>query len=273
MTDAFLLEYGPSLVRWAFFGAVSVMLLWEAAAPRRPERSWTACRWLNNGAVGIFNLALARTLLPVLSVSGAILVAQYQWGLWHRIAVPYWAAAIVSVLLLDLTNYWIHRLFHVVPVLWRTHRVHHADLDYDFTTALRFHPLEDALASPLLFAVIAALGIPVGAVVIREVLTVAHGIVSHANIRLAERWDRLIRLVVVTPDMHRVHHSARRVETDSNFSGLFPVWDRLFGTYRPEPGGGHIAMEIGLSQFRDPRYLRLHWILALPFMSGSGRRV
>ena len=267
--DSFLLEHQSALMQIAFFGVVSVLLLWEAAGPRRREQGSTALRWLNNGALTGLNVLVARMLAPALHVSAALIVSDQGWGVLHRSGAPYWAAVAVSLVVLDLTAYAVHRAFHGVPLLWRLHRVHHADPALDVTTGFRFHPLEDAVAGLFGIAAIAVLGPPVGAVVIREALVVAHASLAHANVRLWRGIDRAARLVLVTPDVHRVHHSALARETDSNFGIVLSVWDRLFGTYCAQPSLGHEAMTIGLREFRHRKYLLVHWMLALPLLSAT----
>jgi len=179
-------------------------------------------------------------------------------------------AVVVCVILLDLVIYLQHVLFHAVPALWRVHRMHHADLAFDVTTGVRFHPVEILLSMLIKLAVVAALGAPALAVLIFEVLLNATSMFNHGNVRLAERVDRILRFIVVTPDMHRVHHSADAPETNSNFGFNLPWWDRMFGTYRPQPQAGHDAIRIGIEQFRDRSELRLDRMLLQPFREGVG---
>ena len=272
MIDAFVLEHRSTILQIAFFGVISVLLLWEAAGPRRSGHGSTGLRWLNNCALGALNLIAARALLvPALNVGTALFVAERGWGVLNYVGTVYWAALMATLVVLDFTAYGLHRAAHVVPLLWRLHRVHHADPQFDFTTGFRFHPLEDAVATLLGAAVIAVLGPPVGAVVLREALVVAHGTFAHANVRLWPRLDRVARVVLVTPDVHRIHHSTLTRETDSNFGIVFSVWDRLFGTYCAQPSLGHEAMTMGLTEFRAPKYLLVHWMLALPLLSTRNR--
>jgi len=193
----------------------------------------------------------------------AFLAQSHGWGVFNLLAVPAWVATPAAVILLDLVIYGQHVMFHAVPVLWRLHRMHHADLEFDVTTGLRFHPVEILLSMAIKLAAIMAFGAPPLAVLIFEVLLNATSLFNHANIRVP--LDRLLRLVVVTPDMHRVHHSIERRETDSNFGFNLPWWDRLFGTYRAQPALGHQGMTIGIDRFRDPRELRLDRMLWQPF--------
>jgi sterol desaturase/sphingolipid hydroxylase (fatty acid hydroxylase superfamily) len=199
------------------------------------------------------------------------LFAQAQgWGLFNTYAVPAWAAIAASIVALDLAIYLQHVLFHAVPALWRLHRVHHADLDFDVTTGARFHPLEIVLSMLIKFAAIAVLGAPAVAVLVFEVLLNALAMFNHANVRIPAPIDRALRVVLVTPDMHRVHHSIEGDETDSNFGFNLSLWDRLFGTYRAGPRAGHEAMTIGIREFRDPgQCATLPGMLAIPFRGAA----
>jgi sterol desaturase/sphingolipid hydroxylase (fatty acid hydroxylase superfamily) len=212
---------------------------------------------------------VVRVLFPASAVTLAVSVEERGWGLFGSTVVPYWAAIVVSVVVLDLAIYMQHVLFHAVPVLWRLHRMHHADLDFDLTTGTRFHPIEIALSMAIKFTVIMALGAPALAVLIFEVLLNATAMFNHANVRLPSRVDRLLRWCVVTPDMHRVHHSIIGRETNSNFGFNLPWWDRLFGTYREQPIHGHEQMTIGVPEFRDPAEQRIDRMLSQPFRRGS----
>jgi sterol desaturase/sphingolipid hydroxylase (fatty acid hydroxylase superfamily) len=192
-------------------------------------------------------------------------------GLLNQVGVPYPVAVVVSILVLDLVIYLQHLMFHAVPILWRLHRMHHADLDFDVTTGARFHPIEIVLSMLIKFAAIAVLGPPAVAVLVFEVLLNATAMFNHGNVRIPPAWDRVLRWVVVTPDMHRVHHSIEAPETNSNFGFNLPWWDRLFGTYRAQPAAGHEGMTIGIGQFRTGRDLWLDRMLALPFRDDAGR--
>ena len=237
------------------------------AAPRRTLRESKALRWTHNLALTVLNSILVRATLPVAAVGVAALAAERGVGLLNLFPVPHPLAVLLSVLALDLAIYLQHRMFHAVPLLWRLHRMHHADLDFDVTTGARFHPIEIGLSMLIKFAVILALGPPAVAVLIFEVLLNASSTFNHGNVRMAAAMDRALRRVVVTPDMHRVHHSIDPRETNSNFGFSLPWWDRLFGTYRAEPQAGHDAMTIGIGQFRSPRELRLDRMLLQPFRS------
>jgi sterol desaturase/sphingolipid hydroxylase (fatty acid hydroxylase superfamily) len=192
------------------------------------------------------------------------------WGLFNLVHLPVWAAILAAALLLDLTIYGQHVTFHAVPWLWRLHRMHHADLEFDVTTGLRFHPGEIVLSMLVKLAAVLVLGAPPMAVLVFEVLLNATSMFNHGNVRLPSRFDRALRLVMVTPEMHRVHHSIDRRETDSNFGFNLPWWDRLFGTYQDQPGAGHERMTLGLEQFRDPAELRIDRMLLQPLRAESG---
>ena len=205
-----------------------------------------------------------RLTFPVVAVGLALVAQERGWGLFNVLDVPAWVAFLVSVLALDLAIYLQHVMFHAVPALWRLHRMHHADLEFDVTTGLRFHPIEILLSMGIKLAVVAALGPPAVAVLVFEVLLNATAMFNHSNIRIPAAIDRLLRLIVVTPDMHRVHHSIHPSETNSNFGFNLPWWDRLLGTYRPQPLDGHEAMTIGIEQFRTRRDLWLDRMLIQP---------
>jgi sterol desaturase/sphingolipid hydroxylase (fatty acid hydroxylase superfamily) len=224
-------------------------------------------RWFSNlGLVAIDTLAV-RFLAPLGAVGVALWTEDRGWGLFNNVACPTWLAVALSVTTLDLAIYLQHVTFHAVPPLWRLHMVHHADLDFDTTTGVRFHPVEILLSLGYKAVVVVLLGAPPLAVLAFEVLLSGTSLFNHGNVRLPSAIDRALRLVLVTPEMHRVHHSAVPRETNSNFGFSLPWWDYLFGTYRAQPAGGHEGMTIGLAQPRDERRVeRLHWLLLLPFL-------
>ena len=249
-----------------FFGVFAVVALWELVAPRRALTLPKAVRWFNNLGVVALNSALLRLLFPAAAVGVAAFAADNGWGLLNHYATPFVPAVVVSVVAMDFIIYLQHVLVHAVPALWRLHRVHHADLDYDVTTGARFHPIEIILSMLIKFATIVVLGPPVVAVVIFEVLLNATAMFNHGNLRLPLGLDRVLRLLVVTPDMHRVHHSVEDDEANSNFGFNLPWWDRLFGTYRDQPRGGHEGMIIGIRKYREPSESAwLPGMLTLPF--------
>jgi sterol desaturase/sphingolipid hydroxylase (fatty acid hydroxylase superfamily) len=253
------------LIRMAVFGGVlAAMAAWEVAAPRRRREIPRLIRWTNNLGVVVIDAVLVRLAFPIVAVGLAITAQTQGWGLLNIWGVPAWLAIIVSILVLDLAIYLQHVMFHAVPTLWRLHRMHHADLDFDVTTGLRFHPVEILLSMGLKLAIIAAFGPPAIAVLIFEVLLNATTMFNHSNVNIPHGIDRAMRWIVVTPDMHRVHHSIHPSETNSNFGFNLPWWDRLLGTYRPQPREGHEAMTIGIEQFRTRRDLWLDWMLVQP---------
>lgn len=251
------------------FGLVALA---ESRAPRRRAQVDRGWRWTQNlGLLLVGSLAL-RAVLPLAAVGAAALAREAGWGVLNALAVPPVAAWTVALLALDCAVWFQHRLFHHWPWLWRLHRVHHADLDFDLTTGLRFHPLELLVSMLYKIAVVIALGAPPAAVLAFEVLLNATAIFSHANLRLPPRLDAALRAVLVTPDMHRVHHSVDPVETDRNFGFALSWWDRLAGTYLAQPRLGHEAMAIGLREYRDARAQRLDRLLVQPFTDPrSGR--
>ncbi|MET4735711.1 sterol desaturase/sphingolipid hydroxylase (fatty acid hydroxylase superfamily) [Thalassospira sp. MBR-102] len=263
MTDLILAN--EPLIRMAvFLGILLAMALWEVAAPRRRREIPRLLRWSNNLGVVIIDTLLVRLTFPIVAVGLALVAQERGWGLFNVFDVPAWVSFVVSILALDLAIYLQHVMFHAVPALWRLHRMHHADLEFDVTTGLRFHPIEILLSMGIKLAVVAALGPPVAAVLVFEVLLNATAMFNHSNIRIPSAIDRVLRLFVVTPDMHRVHHSIHPSETNSNFGFNLPWWDRLLGTYRPQPRDGHEAMTIGIEQFRTRRDLWLDRMLIQP---------
>ncbi len=267
--DEFLLRNETTLRLGFFFGVLLAAATAEALVPRRTRRLSRWKRWPGNLGIVVLNSLLGRLLLPMAPIAFAVLCAERGWGLFNVVAVPGPAALILSVILLDLFIYLQHVMVHAVPLLWRLHRVHHADTDYDVTTGARFHPLEILLSLGLKMSWIALLGAPAAAVLTFEILLNATAMFNHANLRLPDNLDRGLRLLLVTPDMHRVHHSPHPHETNSNFGFSLTWWDRLFGTYRAQPDDGHAAMTIGLDGFRDPSEQRLDRMLTQPWRGGA----
>jgi sterol desaturase/sphingolipid hydroxylase (fatty acid hydroxylase superfamily) len=254
----------------AFTAVLAAMALWEATAPRRPRSYKRARRWPSNLAIVALNVSLVRVLFPAGMVGMALMAEKRAWGLLNNLPVASWTAVLISVVLLDLAIYLQHVLFHAVPALWRVHRMHHADLDFDVTTGVRFHPIEIALSTVIKFAAVAALGAPALGVLLFEVLLNATSMFNHGNIHIPVCVDRYLRWLVVTPDMHRVHHSILVGETNSNFGFNLPWWDRLLGTYRDQPAAGHEGITIGIEQFRQSRELLLDRMLLQPFRAPAG---
>ena len=254
-----------------FLGIFAAIALWEVAAPRRARSASRLARWPSNIAIVALNTLLARIVVPIAAVGLAAIGKAEGWGLLNAASLPPLAKVAVAVVVLDLAIYLQHVMFHAVPALWRLHRMHHADLDFDVTTGARFHPIEILLSAGIKMIVVAALGPPAVAVLIFEVLLNATAMFNHGNVRIALGLDRALRWLVVTPDMHRVHHSIEVEETNSNFGFNLPWWDRMFGPFRDQPAAGHEAMTIGLDQFRDPGELRLDRMLTQPFRESVGR--
>lgn len=255
------------LTRLGFFlGVLLFMVVWEILVPRRILSFPRKLRWSSNLGIVFLNNLTARFFFPLMPASVAFLAHEHGWGLLNHLNLSYWLAIGVALVLMDLAIYLQHVMFHALPLFWRVHRMHHTDLDYDVTTGLRFHPIEIFLSILLKLVVVAFIGPPPVAVLIFEVLLNSTSMFNHGNVRIRMPVDRVLRLFVVTPDMHRVHHSAITRETNSNYGFNLPWWDRLFGTYRNQPAMGHKSMTIGLETFRDPKMLRLHWLLVIPFV-------
>lgn len=249
-----------------FVGVFALMAVWEVRAPARTLLLSKGLRWANNLTLVALNTILLRLLLPAAAVGMAAFAADQGWGLLNYAALPLWLAIVVSVVALDFVIWLQHVMVHAIPVLWRLHRVHHADPDFDLTTGARFHPLEILLSMLIKFAAILLLGPPLVAVILFEVLLNATSMFNHGNVRLPSMADRILRWLIVTPDMHRVHHSVEDDETNSNFGFNLPWWDRLFGTYRDQPRCGHVGMTIGIHGYNEPRDVTwLLGLLALPF--------
>jgi sterol desaturase/sphingolipid hydroxylase (fatty acid hydroxylase superfamily) len=241
------------------------LVLWESLAPRRKLSVGRRPRWPGNLGVLAVDIVAVRLLVPTALVGMALIVDSRGWGLFNLTGLRWWAATMIGVIALDLVIYIQHVMFHHVPLLWRLHRMHHADLDIDVTTGVRFHPLEILLSLAIKMAAVLALGVPAVAVLIFEVLLNATSMFNHSNVALPPRLEPMARWIIVTPQMHQVHHSIVRQETDSNFGFNLPWWDRLFGTYRDQPAAGEHGMTVGLGEFRDVGELRLTRLLTQPF--------
>ena len=264
-------EFEEAIRLAAFVAVFAAVALWEALAPRRRRSFERRARWPHNLGLLLVDVALVRVLAPGAAIAVAMTAAGSGWGLLNALALPGWAAIAAGIALLDLAIYFQHVMFHAVPALWRLHRVHHADLDFDVTTGARFHPIEILISTAIKCAAIAALGAPVISVFVFEMLLNATAMFNHANASLPQRLERWLRWLVVTPDMHRVHHSVRYEESSSNFGFNLPWWDRLFGTYRAQPRLGHAAMTIGVDAFRSPEDLRLDRLLVQPLRDTPGQ--
>jgi sterol desaturase/sphingolipid hydroxylase (fatty acid hydroxylase superfamily) len=264
--EHFILANEPAIRLGFFFGVFAIVALWELAAPRRVLTVSKALRWSSNLGLVVLNTVLLRLMFPLAAVGVAAFASEHGWGLLNHFQVPIVIAVPLAVITMDFVIWLQHVMVHAVPLLWRLHRVHHSDLDYDLTTGARFHPLEIILSMLIKFATIVVLGPPVVAVAIFEVMLNATAMFNHGNIRLPAAVDRALRWVLVTPDMHRVHHSIEDDETNSNFGFSLTWWDRLFGTYREQARAGQIGMTIGIRDFTDPQQVdRLDGMLLLPF--------
>ena len=248
------------------FGVFSLMAIWEAAAVRRELTAVKARRWFGNLGLVVIDTLVVSLLFPTAAIGMALMAEHLGWGLFHLADVPYWAAVLVSVILLDFAIYLQHLMFHAIPVLWRLHVVHHADVDFDVTTGVRFHPVEILLSMLIKLAAISLLGPPILAVLLFEVLLNALAMFNHANVRIPLKLDRVLRWFIVTPDMHRVHHSVDEVEYGTNFGFNLSCWDRILGTYLDQPEKGHQGMIIGLADFREARWQTIPRMLAIPFV-------
>ncbi|MCP5366806.1 MAG: sterol desaturase family protein [Hyphomicrobiales bacterium] len=263
----FLLSHEAPVRLGAFFGVLAVMVLWEVLAPRRRLSHPRTRRWPSNLAIVALNTLIVRLVFPLAPVAFAAWAAAKGWGVFSLLDWPWWLELALAAAFLDLVIYLQHVMVHAVPLLWRLHRMHHTDLDYDVTTGARFHPIEIALSMVIKFAAIALIGAAPAAVLVFEVVLNASSMFNHGNVRLPAALDGVLRLLVVTPDMHRVHHSVIPAETNSNFGFSLSWWDRLFGTYRAQPAAGHEGMTIGIEAFRTPEDLRLDLLLVQPFLT------
>lgn len=264
--EQMILAYEPQ-VRLGFFVSVFLIVaLWELAKPRRVLKLSRQQRWTANLGIVVINTLTVRMVFPTAAVGIAALSAEQGWGLLNHFAVPFWLAVTLAVVAMDFVVWLQHVMVHAVPVLWRLHQVHHADLDYDLTTGARFHPFEIFLSMGIKFAAIVLLGTPVVAVVIFEVLLSVCAMFNHGNLHLPASADRVLRWFMVTPDMHRVHHSTEDDESNNNFGFNLTWWDRCFGTYQAEPRAGQVGMTIGIRSHTDPQEVaRLPGLLAMPF--------
>lgn len=250
-----------------YFGAIIVVALLECIVPRRAAGDALTLRWTSNFGLSILGTVLMKAMFPAFGLLGAALSHQYGFGLMNYVTLPQWIGLVVTILALDLVAYGQHYLLHRVDWLWRIHRTHHSDNDCDFTTGVRFHPLETAFTGAIAFTAVAALGAPPAFVFIATLLETFNGFLEHSNIRMARALDRLLRFTVVTPDMHRIHHSKEGGDSQTNFGTMFSWWDRLFGTYRDQPSAGVDAMAFGVDGFEGRRHQKLHWMLAQPFLN------
>ena len=253
-----------------FLGIFSAVGIAEIIYPRRSLTTSKSWRWFANVGIIFLNTVFIRLLFSAGAVGVALFVSEHNWGMFNSLAIPYWLAVILTVIILDFVIYLQHVMFHAVPTLWRLHMMHHADMDIDVTTGTRFHPIEMILSMLIKASAIIVLGAPALGVIIFEIILNGTAMFNHGNVKLPIDLDAVLRLFVVTPDMHRVHHSVFPVETNSNFGFSLPWWDRLMGTYRAQPMKGHSGMTIGLNQFRNPENLGLINLLKMPFVGPQG---
>lgn len=262
-----LLEQNEAMIRMTVFaGVFAIMAILEAIFPRKARTQARLHRWTTNWLLVVLNTALLRVALPTLAVEMAIISAENGWGILNLISAPFWIELIIAVLALDCLVYAQHVATHKIPVLWRLHKIHHADRDIDVTTGARFHPVEIILSMVFKLGCVVALGPSAAAVILFEVILNACAMFNHSNVRLAPSLDRALRLFIVTPDVHRVHHSVHQDETDSNYGFFLTVWDRLFGTYRAQPRDGHDGMVIGLSEYQTEKPAHLVWSILAPLL-------
>lgn len=270
------LPFSEATIRLAaFLGIFATMAGLELVQPRRQPYRLKSARWMTNLAMVVLSSVLLRLIfrfiLTFAAVGSAIWAEQNDFGLLRMVDMPVWLAGVAGFALLDFAVWLEHVASHKIPILWRIHRMHHSDVDFDVTTALRFHPLEIILSMAWKAAIAAVFGIPVLAVLIFEIVLNGAAMFNHSNWKIPVRVDRILRLVLVTPDMHRIHHSVRVRETDSNYGFNFPFWDRIFRTYTEDPQDGHLGMTIGLNEYRDDRPTGFVWSLLLPFRKNGPR--
>ena len=267
--ERFLLEHGSTLYSAFLLSSLAIVATWEYLAARRPLHADMRTRWAGNLTLLLVNGGVMWLVYGGVGIAASITAAQYQWGLLHHIAMPAGVNVVVALLLLDLGHFGIHWGLHNVPLLWPIHRLHHTDQDFDFTTSARFHPLEAIVETGANLLVIVLVGAPLLSVTIYLLSYAITTVWVHGNVRMPEGWDHRLRWIVVTPDMHRTHHSQIERETNSNYGGFLSLWDRLLRTYVDEPAGGHEGMSIGLREFNDPRHIRLGWMLRNPFLEAA----
>lgn len=253
-----------------FFGIFLIIAFFEILHPRRSLATSKSSRWFGNLGVVVIGSAALRAVFPITAVQLAFVANEKGWGIFNAGDLPFWLMVVLSIVILDFIIYLQHVMFHAVPTLWRLHMMHHADLDYDLTTGIRFHPVEILISMLIKFSAIVVIGAPALSVIFFEVILNGMAMFNHGNFHLPITVDRIMRLFVVTPDMHRVHHSVFPSETNSNYGFNLSWWDRIMGTYHAQPRLGHTDMTIGLNQFRDPAKLNLWWMLILPFIGAQG---
>ena len=248
-----------------FLGMFLLLAVAEVLFPRRKPVYSKPKRWLSNLTISALNTLVVRISFPIAGVAAALLAQDRQWGLLNQLPVAAWLNIIIFLLLFDLTIYWQHRLFHVVPWLWRFHRMHHTDVDYDLTTGNRFHPVSILISAAIKIALVIGLGASAAAILIAEVVLNVTAMFNHSNVKLSEGVDRILRIILVTPDMHRIHHSTDSIEHNANFGFNFPWWDRIFGSYIDQPKATHDTIDIGIAGFQDQESIDIFSLLIQPF--------
>ncbi|MCH6570161.1 MAG: sterol desaturase family protein [Acidobacteria bacterium] len=264
MTE-WIISNEPVIRLGSFAGIFGLMAIWEILASRRELTTGKGRRWLGNLSLVVLDTLVVRLLFPTAALGMAAMVKDLGWGVLNVVSVPYWSAVLISIVVLDLAIYFQHVMFHALPALWRLHMVHHADLDLDVTSGSRFHPIEIVLSMFIKLGVISVLGPPLLGVLIFEVVLNALAMFNHANARIPLPLDRVLRWIIVTPDMHRVHHSVEKPEHNTNFGFNLSCWDRVLGTYKDQPAKGHEGMIIGLKSFRERSWQSLPRLLSMPF--------
>ncbi|RUO55627.1 sterol desaturase family protein [Pseudidiomarina homiensis] len=255
-----------------FVGVLALMLLWEYWQPKRSATLPARKRWPANLGIVVINTLTLRLLIPAGAIGAAVWSQESSFGLLQQTSLPLWLITVIGFLILDCAIYWQHRLFHRIPLLWRVHRMHHADTDFDTTTGLRFHPVEILLSMLIKIGVVVTFGIAPMTVLIFEIILNATSLFNHGNVALPRRLERPVRALIVTQEMHRIHHSQIPRETDSNFSFNLSIWDRLFGTYNALPTKGSDGIEIGLKEYPAGQdSTKLSYLLAIPFRQPKPR--
>lgn len=262
------IQISESTVRLGIFlGLLALFMVWEYVQPRRSRTLARPVRWRTNFGITIINTFVIYLMGPITAIAAASYAGAREWGLLNVTELPLWVEIVVAVIILDLAIYFQHVVTHKIPVLWRLHKVHHSDRDIDTSTALRFHPVEIGLSMLYKVGLVLLLGPAALAVLIFEILLNGCAMFNHSNLKLTAPVDRWLRLFIVTPDMHRVHHSVHPSETNSNYGFSLSLWDRIFRTYKPQPQDGHERMTIGLDEYQSPNPSFLFWSLLLPFKS------
>jgi len=266
MLQDWIIEHSDIFRMSAFLTLLALFAVTEWLFPRRKSYGYKPRRWFSNLSIVAINVGLLRLVFPLLAVEVSFITVEKGWGLFQLVGWPGWLNFGCSILILDVAIYMQHVMFHAVPTLWRIHKVHHTDLDFDVTTGVRFHPIEIIISMGIKIMTVIAFGISPIAIIIFEVLLNGSSMFTHTNIKLPLGLDRVVRWLIVTPDMHRIHHSTEMRERNSNYGFNLSLWDRLFGTYRQNPQVDHPDMELGTPAFRNPKYLKINWLFLIPFL-------